>query len=187
MGSCGTAVIKTWMRRRGCGLHSISYRSQGLSLLTDWLLGAARPFCKVHYIITLQKIILSTNTKSYTLHTPTGDTWTLEISWARGVGEQNNNAVERLYSDRMYVCIEHTHLSLLTMFLLPHVLKLCVKLCTTLCCFIFKLVEIPCHGWREGGFDVITTNWEIIIERHYAPVLCFLKTLIIIKLKDNQG
>lgn len=83
MESCGTAVIKTWMRRRGRGLHSISYRSHSLSLLTDWLLGTAALLCKVHYIITLQKIILSTNTKSYTLHTPTGDTWTLELFWAQ--------------------------------------------------------------------------------------------------------
>lgn len=54
-GSCGTTVIKTWMRRRGRGLQSISYRSLGPSLLIDWSPGAAAPFCKVHYIITLQK------------------------------------------------------------------------------------------------------------------------------------
>lgn len=55
MGSCGTIVIKTWMRRRGRGLQSISYGSLGLSSLIDWSPGAAAPFCKVHYIITLQR------------------------------------------------------------------------------------------------------------------------------------
>lgn len=35
-GSCGTSVIKTWMRRRGRALQSISYRVSG-SLITHWL------------------------------------------------------------------------------------------------------------------------------------------------------
>lgn len=49
-------------------LQSISYRSLGLSLLIDWSAGAAAPFCKVCHIITQEeeKIILSTNKKSYT-------------------------------------------------------------------------------------------------------------------------
>ena len=54
-GSCGTSVIKAWMRRRGHRLQSISYRSLGPSLLIDWSPGAVAPFCKVHYVITLRQ------------------------------------------------------------------------------------------------------------------------------------
>lgn len=75
VGSCGTTVIKTWMRGRGRGLQSISYRSLGLSLLIDWSPGAAAPFCKVHYIITLQKNNFQQTQNHTQTHTPTGDTW----------------------------------------------------------------------------------------------------------------